>query len=84
MQIWLAEVLIEYCCKEREKAEQIEAKFEGFGPSLYLRKFDNWCALLGPYGPAVHAILLEKCYDEGAMPKGYDPIPQANQANASE
>jgi hypothetical protein len=63
---------VEYCCTRRAAAEKIAAKFEGFGPSLYLRTWEEWNQYLGSYGGAVHALLVERRYLEGAMPKGFE------------
>jgi len=68
--LWLTAVLVEYGCKERDIAEGMAAKFEGFGPSMYLRTRDGWCKLFGNYGGAIYSLLLGKRHHKGAVPKG--------------
>jgi hypothetical protein len=69
-QQWITEVLVEYCCKDRRKAEKLANLFEGFGPILYMKSYQGWTNYLGVDGQAIYGLLVEVCKNDGAVPKG--------------
>jgi len=56
---------------ESEKAQKIAGKFEGYGPTIYLLKTQEWRDLLGnaSAGDSVYAMLLGVRNRKGAVPK---------------
>ncbi len=45
------------------------AKFEGFGPDLYMLRWDDWDKWLGAPGRAVYTILINLGAEKGVVPK---------------
>jgi hypothetical protein len=53
-----------------EDAAAASRKFEGFGPTLYMKSMDLWVKMLGENGRGLYALILSLKWKKGAVPKG--------------
>ncbi|KAF4633798.1 hypothetical protein G7Y89_g4315 [Cudoniella acicularis] len=68
-QEWFAQILIVKMNYSVEEAAAIADKLEGWGPSIYTRRIQDWEEILGrPAGVALYVSLVRLRRKEGAVP----------------
>ncbi|KAE9375208.1 hypothetical protein N431DRAFT_453874 [Stipitochalara longipes BDJ] len=67
---WLKAVCIVYFNLTLKEAEVAAAKFDGYGPTLFMKKEAKWTYMLGQNGRGLYAMILGYRWAKGAFPLG--------------
>jgi hypothetical protein len=66
---WLKAVCIVYFNFSPEKADATAQKFEGFGPTIYMKTRESWIEFLGENGRGLSGLIFSLSRKRGAVPR---------------